>query len=223
MLVAAISASLPFASPASADLVLSELIVELQPGNQAREDVEIWNNSPERSYVAIEPREIIDPGLSSQSDRKDPDPQKLGLLVSPSRMILEPGQRRLLRVAALLPAADREHVYRVTVRPVVGGIQSNDTGLKVMIGYDVLVLVRPTQPIPRVSAVRTGRALRFSNSGNVSVEVIDGRQCAKARSDCTELPGKRLYPGASWTVDLKSDLPAQYVLKSPGHSEPVVY
>ena len=87
--------SFPWAAPASADLVLSELIVELQPAKQVRDDVEIWNNSPERSYVAVEPREILKPGLPSQSEKRDPDPQKLGLLVSPSRMILEPGQRKL--------------------------------------------------------------------------------------------------------------------------------
>lgn len=217
------SASLSWAAPASADLVLSELIVELQPGKQVRDDVEIWNNSPERNYVSIEPREIVNPALSSQADRKDPDPQKLGLLVSPARMILEPGQRKLVRIATLSTDIEREHVYRVTVKPVVGGVQSSDTGLKVVIGYDVLVLVRPAQPIAHVSAVRKGRELTFSNSGNVSVEVVDGRQCASAHAACTELPGKRLYPGASWTVQLPSDLPAEYVLKSPGHSDRATY
>src|SRR5689334_15373821 len=93
---AAVSALL-LPTAARADLVLSELIVELQPGKLMRDDVEVWNNSPERSYVSVEPREIINPSLSSQSARQDPDPEKLGLLVEPARMILEPGQRRLVR------------------------------------------------------------------------------------------------------------------------------
>lgn len=223
MLVALAWGSLSWAASASADIVLSELIVELQPGKQVRDDVEVWNNSPERSYIAIEPREIVNPALPSQKDRKDPDPQKLGLLVSPARMILEPGQRKLVRVATLSSDVDHEHVYRVTVKPIVGGIQSSDTGLKVVIGYDVLVLVRPVQPVPRVTAVRRGRELTFSNSGNVSVEVVDGRQCANAHSGCSSLPGKRLYPGATWTVALPSDLPAEFVLKSPGHSDRATY
>lgn len=223
LVLAAIAAFLSWAAPASADLVLSQLIVELQPAKQVRDDVEIWNSSPERSYVAIEPREIVNPALPSQSDRKDPDPQKLGLLVSPARMILEPGQRKLLRIAMLSPDPGKEHVYRVTVKPVVGGIKSNDTGLKVVIGYDVLVLVRPAQPNPRVTALRRGRELTFSNSGNVSVEIVDGQQCASAQTKCSQLPGKRLYPGASWTVDLPSDLPAQYVLKSPGRTDRATY
>lgn len=210
-------------APARAGITLSELIVDLQPGKVLREDVEVWNNSPERSFVSIEPREIINPSLPTQSDRKDPDPEKLGLLVEPSRMILEPGQRRLVRIAALSANVEREHVYRVTIKPVVGAIRSEESGLKVVIGYDVLVLVRPAQPAPHVTATRSGRKLTFDNSGNVSVEVVDGRQCAAAHTRCTELPGKRLYPGATWTVDLPSDLPAEYTLKSPGRSDHATY
>jgi P pilus assembly chaperone PapD len=210
-------------APARAELVLSELIVELQPGKQVRDDIEIWNNSPERSFVAIEPREVLDPGLPSQSVHQDPDPQKLGLLVSPNRMILEPGQRKLVRMATLSPSAEHEHVYRVTIKPLVAGIQTSDSGLKVIVGYDVLVLVRPAQPLPNVTATRNGKVLTFSNAGNVSVELIDGRECSGAHTQCTELPGKRLYPGASWRVDLHSDLPAEYTLRSPGRTDHRTY
>ena len=119
---------------AHAELVLSELIVELQPGKHIRDDLEVWNNAPDRAFVAVEPREIINPSLKSQSDRRDPDPEKLGLLVSPSRMILEPGERRLLRIASLAPSTDQEHVYRVTVKPVVGGVDAKDIGLKLLVG-----------------------------------------------------------------------------------------
>lgn len=206
-------------SSARADLVLSELVVELQPNKHIREDLEVWNDSPERSFIAIEPREIVNPGSPMQSDHQDPDPEKLGLLVGPSRMILEPGQRKLVRIASVSSNSDREHVYRVTVKPVVGGIESEDSGLKVLVGYDVLVLVRPAQPAANVSASRNGRSLTFSNSGNVSVELVNGRQCKAQQAQCTELPGKRLYPGASWSVDLQSDSPAEYTLKSPGRTD----
>ena len=223
MLWTAAAAALIAAAPAHAGLVLSELIVELQTGRHVRDDVEVWNNSPERSFVSIEPREIVNPSLPSQGIRRDPDPEKLGLLVTPGRMILEPGQRRLVRIATLSPSADREHVYRVTVKPVVGGVQSSDSGLKLLVGYDLLVLVRPAIPTVSVSAERKGRALTFSNNGNVSVEIVDGRQCNAAHAQCVELAGKRLYSGASWSVQLPSDLPVDYTLKSPGHSDRRTY
>lgn len=212
-----------FPAAAHAELVLSQLIVELQPGKQARDDLEIWNNSPERAYVALEPREIVGPSLPSQSERREPDPEKLGLLVSPARMILEPGARRLVRFATLLPGSDREHVYRVTVKPVVGGVDAKDTGLKILVGYDVLVLVRPAQPIANVTAARNGRKLTFNNNGNVSVELMSGKQCDASHAHCTDLPGKRLYAGASWTVELGSEGPAEYVLRSPGKTDRRVF
>lgn len=204
---------------AEAEIVLSELIVDLQPGKQTRDDIEILNNSPDRTFVAVEPREILNPSLPSQTVRQDPDPEKLGILVSPSRLILEGGQRKLMRIAAIGASPDRERVYRITVKPVVGALQANESGLKIMVGYDVLVLVRPVHVLPAVTGVRKGRTLTFENHGNVSVEVIDGRQCSPDQRHCTELPGKRLYPGADWTVPLSSDLPAEYTLKSPGRSD----
>lgn len=213
-----LAAGLLVPAPASAELVLSDLIVELEPGQQVRRDVEVWNSSPERSYISIEPREVVDPGLPTQSNRQDADPEKLGLLVSPQRMILEPGQRKLVRIGMLSRDTGREHVFRVMVKPVVAGVQSADDGLKIVVGYDVLVLVRPAQPVANVTASRVGRTINFRNSGNVSVEIVDGRQCSQPRS-CKDLPGKRVYPGALWTVDLPSDGPAEYVLKSPGRAD----
>jgi P pilus assembly chaperone PapD len=210
-------------TPARADLVLSDLIVELQPGKQVRRDVEVWNNSPERAFVSVEPREIVDPGLASQSVRQDPDPEKLGLLASPKRMILEPGQRKLVRIASLSNDESREHVYRVMVKPVVGGVQSDDSGLKILVGYDVLVLVRPAQSAANVTATRSGKRLTFRNAGNVSVEIVDGRQCRDGQAQCSDLPGKRLYPGMSWSVDLPLDLPAQYTLKSAGRTDRMTF
>ena len=218
----AAAAAILSSTPASAELVLSELIIDLQPSKSARRDIEVWNNSPERSFVVIEPRLVENPGLPQQAFRRDPDPEKLGLLVSPQRMILEPGQLKLVRIGSLLGSSNREQVYRVMVKPVVAGLQSDEPGLKIEVGYDVLVMVRPAQPNPQVAGVRNGRELSFQNLGNVSVELVDGRQCADTRN-CSALPGKRLYPGAYWTVKLPSDRPAEYSLKSPGKTERKVF
>lgn len=211
--IAASVALLSFGSSASAGIVLSDLIVELQPANQLKDDIEVWNDSPDRAYVAVEPREILQPGTPEEAVRKDPDPEKLGLLVTPTRMVLEPGQRKLLRLATLAPPSDKERIYRVTVKPVAGDLQAQNSGLKILVGYDVLVLVRPTVSAPLVSGVRSGRTLKFTNSGNASVELVDGRQCDSSRQHCVDLPGKRLYAGASWSEQLNSDLPVEYTVR----------
>ena len=203
------------AAAARADIVLSRLIVDLRPGSRNREDVEIWNNGPDRAYVAVEPREILAPGLPGQSSRTDVDPEKLGLLVAPARMILEPGQRKLVRIATLAPDSPSERVYRVTVKPVAAPPGVDSSGLKVLVGYDLLVLVRPADARPSVAAQRDGNRLTIRNEGNVSVELTQGRQCAGAGSACKDLPGKRLYAGAQWTETLPGAGPADYLVRSP--------
>jgi P pilus assembly chaperone PapD len=205
-------------APAHADLVLSQLIIDLEPGKDSRQDIEIWNNSSDRTYVAVEPKEVVNAGTVAESRRQDPDPAKLGILVSPARMILEPGERKLIRVAEIAAPPEFERDYRVTVKPVVGAISSTKSGLKILVGYDVLVLVRPAQPRAHIVFTRSADKATFRNDGNVSVEMIDGRQCDAAGNGCSELPGKRLYPGAEWSADLKPGHHAEYMLKSPDES-----
>jgi P pilus assembly chaperone PapD len=211
------------AAEARAELVLSELIVELKPGQNAVADVDVWNNSPDRAYVAAEPREILNPGTPEQRARTDPDPEKLGLLVAPARMILEPGQHKLLRIAALATAAGQEHVYRVAVKPEVGHLESDRSGLKILVGYDVLVLVRPIRSHVHIVATRSGNTLTFTNDGNISVELADGRQCQSLGKGCLPLPGKRLYAGAQWSEPLKSGGPVEYDVISPTGIDHQVY
>lgn len=200
---------------ASANLVLSEMIVDLQPGTHAREDVEVANDGPDRLYVAVEPALIVNPGSVSQTRTTDPDPEQLGLLATPARMILEPGQRRLLRIAAIGAIPRTERVYRVTVKPVAGPIASASSGLKILVGYDMLVLVRPANPRIQVDGVRNDRTLVVTNSGNSSVELLDGKQCDAIGKQCVSLPAKRLYAGARFSQPLTLGGPVEYRVKSP--------
>ena len=209
--------ALAMPASASAEIVLSQLVVDLGAKADQRTDIEVWNNSDERAYVAAEPSEIVGAGKPGEQRRTEADPEKRGLLVSPNRMILEPNQRRLIRLAPIGPRGMTERVYRVTVKPVAGELASEVSGLKLLIGYDVLVLLRPQETRPNLSAVRSGNRLVFRNDGNASIELIDGKQCATGTS-CVELPGKRLYAGAEWSQDLKSAAPVHYSVVSGGRS-----
>ncbi len=207
------------ALPARAELVVSDLVVDLAAGSEPRKDVEVWNNSDERSYVEIAPLEVLNAGTPQEQRVREPDPEKLGLLVSPARMILEPQQRKVVRFARIVPAVAKERVYRVTVKPVVGEVTGEQSGLKVLVGYDVLVLVRPSNPQPVVRASREGNTLVLRNEGNSSVELMNGRQC-QVTASCVELPGKRLYAGASWSQQLPGTGPVEYLVKEGKQSKP---
>ena len=199
--------------PADAELVLSDLVVELQAGKNSRKDIELWNNSDGRSYVEISPAEIVNPGKANESRRQALDPEQLGLLVSPNRMILEPGQHKVIRVAAIAAPGDRDRVYRITVKPVVGDVSGEHTGLKLLIGYDVLTIVRPANPNPKIVGLRDGRTALIRNEGNASAELINGKQCNSAGGQCVVLPGKRLYAGAEWRLPLEGEGLVEFSVK----------
>jgi P pilus assembly chaperone PapD len=201
------------AQPAAAELTVSQLIIEFKPGSSRTSDIEVANSSPERSYVVVEPREIMNPGTASEQPFTTPDPSKLGLLVSPARFILEPNQRRTLRVSAI-GATEHERIYRITIRPVTGEVDGSESGLKLLVGYDLLVLARPPVIRNDIRTERNGTSLTLINSGNVSVEIVDGKQCDDHGGNCKALPSKRLYAGASWKQTLPRPTSGEYRIRS---------
>lgn len=207
------------AAPASAELALSQLVVELPPASKAS-DVEVFNDSAERMFVVADPREILNAGMPDEQSRITPNPDDLGLLISPRRMILEPGQRRTLRVARLKPELAKERIFRVTVKPVVGDVTSSDSGLKLMVGYDVLVIARPATSRTDIVVSRSAKAVAISNRGNASVELGEGMRCSTEVKTCEPLPPKRLYAGASWQLNLAPNENGNYKVRTPdGWSE----
>lgn len=200
--------------PAAAELVVSQLIVEFKADAPRAADVEVTNNGDERSYVVVEPRQVIHPGMPEEERVSTPDPARLGLLASPARFILEPGQHRTLRIAAVGTPASEERVYRVTIKPVTGDVAGSESGLKVLVGYDLLVLVRPSVARNSVRSDRSGPNLTITNNGNTSVELVEGRQCDAAGKNCQTLPAKRLYVGASWTQQLPLSTNGEYRVRS---------
>jgi len=202
------------AQPAAAELAVSQLIVEFTPGGPKASDIEVTNNSDERTYLVVEPREVVEPGTPAERRVATADPSRLGLLVSPTRFILEPRQRRTLRIAAIGAPGGAERVYRVTVKPVAGELTGSETGLKLLVGYDLLVLVRPATVRKDIRAARSGQELVLTNGGNASVELAEGRQCDEKGATCRSLPGKRLYAGASWKQTLPRPFGGEYRVRS---------
>lgn len=189
------------AAPAASEITLSQLIVDLNASGRAK-DIEIFNDGDERAYVLIEPREILRPGQQAEAAFTSPDPEKLGLLVSPRKLILEPRQRRLLRIADISPQHGSERVYRVSVKPQVGEVTAKQSGLKLLIGYDMLVISRPDDATSaNLKGRRENGRLLIENAGNASVELESGRKCNAARTQCKDIGGKRIYAGASWILD----------------------
>jgi Mat/Ecp fimbriae periplasmic chaperone len=197
-------------APASAGLMLSKVILDLGPDSAPRDDIELWNDGAERLYVVAEPSEILDPGQPTELRKPSGDPAVTGLLVTPQKLIVEPGEHKLVRVAAIADRPAHDRVYRVTIKPVAGPVTADQSALKLYVGYDVLVLYRPAQPAADLAATRSGTRLTIRNRGNTNVELAQGRQCDAGGQNCRDLPANRLYPGADWTISLPYTTPVSY-------------
>jgi P pilus assembly chaperone PapD len=203
------------AAPAHAQLQVHPVIVDLPAGALQRADIEVENAGTERSYVEIDPARIDSPGLHGEARVADADPEKLGLLTSPSKLILQPGERRFVRISALEAAGSSERIFRVAVRPVTGPIASDQSGLKVLVGYDVLVIQRPATINGTLRWSRSGNDLQIVNVGNTNVELIRGRACVAEQkaAACPGLQPRRVYPGQNVQIAIPSGATPIYTVK----------
>ena len=195
-------------------MALDKVIVDFSPAGPSRDDIEITNAGDEILYVSVEPAEILDPGGPEETRITNPDPRAMGLLVSPNRLALGPGERKIIRFSLLERPSETDRIYRVSIKPVVGEISARKSALKIVVGYDVLVIARPDGARPVLSAARDGDALLVRNLGNTNALLFDGEQCTAPETDCVELPSKRVYAGRSWRVDLPGDGPVRYFVES---------
>src|SRR5687768_6437227 len=145
-------------------------------------------------FVSAEPFQIVDPGTPGEARREARNPDEVGILVSPQRLVLEPGERRIVRIALVGPRSASERVFRVAIRPVSGPVSSDESALKVFVGFDTLVIVRPDRFEGDIRATRHGNTLILENAGNTAQELFEGRQCNQSGGECKTLPSKRLYP-----------------------------
>lgn len=203
---------------AVAGIGLSESIVDFSDPRKLRHDIWVINDGKERAYVAIEPAEILNPGLPGEKRVSEPDPEKRGLLVSPTRLILEPQQRRMIRLV-VIGDRQKERIYRIKIHPVMpppgtGQEKAPPTksgiAIKVMTGYDALVIVRPPEARANIETRREGDELVFRNTGNTNALLFNGTQCDREGKNCKDLPAMRLYAGASNSITTPYRTPVSY-------------
>lgn len=203
-----------FATSSSwANMALSNAIVHFEPGEPTRQDVEITNMGSEPLYVQIEPKVVLNPGTDAETRELITDPREHGLLVTPNRLVIAPGAAQSIRLVNIKGADDAERIFRITARPIAGEFEASTSGLKVLIGYEVLAIVYPQNPQPKLHVERNGRTLSIENTGNTNVFLQEGFQCEDPKAaveDCTPLAGKRMYPGMKWVSELPHDLPVRY-------------
>ncbi|MFC3307626.1 hypothetical protein [Blastomonas aquatica] len=83
----------------------------------------IRNDSEDRYYVTVSVAEVIEPGMETEHRVSLADPEEAGLLVTPNRMVLDPGALRSVRLVSLNNDLTKDRIYRVLIAPQVGEIK----------------------------------------------------------------------------------------------------
>ncbi len=195
------------ASGLLADMSLDRSIVYFDKKGWKRQDVQVSNLANETLYLQTEVYRVLNPGRPNEEKILATTSEEMKLMATPHKSSIKPQGERVVRLFNRENNLTEEKVYRVLFRPVTGPLkeQKQKQMVKLLVAYEILVFVRPSQPVFKVDGVIRGNKLELSNTGNSNVMLRRGRQCA-SKDECTSIwKNKRLYTGQSWSVDLTGE------------------
>ncbi|WOX04818.1 fimbrial biogenesis chaperone [Microbulbifer pacificus] len=218
------TALLLLAQPVFAAMSLDKIILYLNDQPNSREDIVVTNPDAETLYLQTEIYRVDNPGMPDEKRVRVVDPKEFRLLVSPSKAVIPAGEQKRFRLMSLEQGLDKERVYRVTFKPVVGDLKTDKTALKILVAYQALIFVQPKSGSFHLQLEKTAPdALAIVNNGNINAE-ISGLQYCQRQDQCAPLEQKgRIYSGAK--LQLEGDFAAggyiELVAKGARESEKI--
>jgi P pilus assembly chaperone PapD len=189
-------------SAAHAGILLDKSIVEFTADEAPRKDIWVINDDSDNAYVKIQVLAVKHPGTEQETREEITDPDQISFVASPSKLVIPPKGRKLVRLVNLSPPGE-EHVYRINFTPILPPLQEEEGAtVRVVIAYQVLALIHPESPTENLVIDRKGETLTFRNKGNSYALMGAGTQCDSAGENCEDLPAKRLYAGNEWQITL---------------------
>lgn len=168
----------------------------------------IRNSGSSTGFVRVDVRriQVDDAGNSTETELTAGEGWRDRLIVSPSRLIVPPGGMRSVRVL-YVGERSREHVFRVRFTPVEPGRgdgfgQEEDAdaagattaGVRMLVGYGGIVIVRPEQEQYRTDFVQRTDGLDVINHGNTTL-ILDNVYACKTDEHCLAPVKKHVLPG----------------------------
>ncbi len=199
-----------------ASMTVTPMIIHFVPGEPPRQDITVTNPDTETLYLETEISRVENPGTSEEKKVLIANPDQVKLLVTPQKSVISAGQLKNIRLISL-ETPEKEQIYRVTFKPVIGNVRAKQHGVKILIAYEALVFVHPKKPTWQISASLDGNELTFANSGNTNVTIRNVRFCSGSKeSDCQNLDvhNRRVYGDQNSSSDIPKELASkQGVLK----------
>lgn len=210
---------------------VENVIVYFENNQNSKEDIFVKNLQEENGYVQISVTEIIDPASKTPQRIEHKNIKDSGLLVSPNKLVLEPkgqkGDNKAIRIANLNKNLEKERIYRIQVVPVIADFKQKEKtlGVKVLMGYEILTMVQPNNPIKSYDAKIEGNKFKITNTGNANILLHRGIQCDdEAKQVCSELETKRVYAGSTFETTLPyGNKPISYHIQFGTNNEEKVF
>lgn len=212
------------AALAQASMVLDRSILTFEPGKAPREDVTVYNPDPTPLFAEVEVLEVKSPGTDKEERVVVRNPEEIGLIATPKRLVVPKGGSRIVRLVNLAGHGSAERVYRVNIKPVAAPENDSDAtdkksmSIKILIAYQLLIFVAPEKAELQIEGHREGNTLMLMNKGNVNAYFYDGRQCnaGEEKEQCATLDSFRLYPGNERRVALPRDHAVDFMIEATG-------
>ena len=188
-----------------------------------RQDMVVGNLSLRPLYLEVSAARIMEPAAETETYLERPGPDEVGLLVAPRRVVLQPGEEKVVRVILLDHDIETDKAWRVHFKPVIGEVVTDSPVAVPLVGVKALVYARPDDAKANIISQRDGEALMLTNTGNTNAILTGGTQCARSDTDCKSLRGTRLWPGMVWTTRLPKDAPGSFLVESVGADDQIEF
>ena len=205
---------------------LDRSIIEMRAGQPMRQDVTVRNPTDQTMFFEVTVLEVFDPGTEQERREVVRNPEEIGFIATPARLVVPPQSRRLVRMVNLDGHGDTERVYRVNVTPVRPReeelaemeLQAPQFGLSIVIAHQVLVFIGPEKADVSLKGSREGKVLHLRNEGNVNLALSQGEQCPRGGDEdsCQSVAVPRLYPGNEVRVELPFDQAVDFRMRAAG-------
>ena len=234
-------------------IAINKSIITFKDNKNISEKYEIKNGFPHKAYIDTELYEIIYPGTKKQhkviyksvdkttkvgmsfykkmkgKNVEIKDYIDSGIHFTPNKLILEENGNFLdtksISILNLNESLAKERVYRLKTFPIIAGFKNNNkvTGVKILIQYEILILVQPNTPILSYEVDFDNNLMTIKNKGNSNFILEKLTQCDNQGVNCYELTSKRIYADASHSYKLKYTTPISVKLNFGGIRQDMVF
>ena len=154
---------------------------------------------------------LINPGSTKSGEVTEREAAPDDFIFAPKLFRLNPGESRQVRMVLAKPLDDSEKAYSIGFQPIEipdedGGVSDEQVSMGVgfIITNGMLVMVSPKKPEVKISYTRDESKIYIKNDGNISVDMRRRPNVCfdDSGEDCMTLPGKRIYPGDTFELEM---------------------